>query len=73
MVWLLVLGILNVHKMLMHSIAHVDCTANTVRESALEADSGEKRPLPHRGLEPTSVLRLAFQSDALSTSELSRP
>ena len=25
----------------------------------------EKNPLPHRGLEPASVLRLAFQSDAL--------
>ena len=60
MVWLLVLGILKVHKMLMHTIAHVDCTANTVRESALKVDSGKKSPLLHRGFEPTSVFRLAF-------------
>ena len=33
---------------------------DTVGESAL------KNPLPHRGLEPASVLRLAFQSDQLS-------
>ena len=32
----------------------------------------EKNPLPHRGLEPTSVLRLAFQSGALPT-KLSPP
>ena len=31
-----------------------------------------KNHLPHRGLEPSSVLRLAFQSDALPT-ELSTP
>ena len=40
------------------------CTA-TVTESALKAD-WEKDPLPHLGLEPASVLRLAFQLDALS-------
>ena len=45
--------------MLMHVIAHGGCT-DTVRESALEVDSGgEKNPLPHLGLEPASVLRLA--------------
>ena len=42
--------------------------ADTVTEPALEVDSGrEKNPLPHRGLEPASVLRLVFQSDALPT------
>ena len=39
---------------------------DTVRASAQEADSVGKIPLPHLGLEPASVLRLAFQSDALS-------
>ena len=32
----------------------------------------EKNPLPHRGLEPASVLHLAFQSDNLPT-EISPP
>ena len=32
----------------------------------------KQNPLPHRGLEPASVLRLAFQSDAPPT-DLSRP
>ena len=42
--------------------------ADTVTEPALEVDSGrEKNPLPHWGLEPASVLRLVFQSDALPT------
>ena len=31
----------------------------TPKESVLEAD-WEKNPLPHRGLEPASVLRLVF-------------
>ena len=54
--------------MLMHAIATGGCT-----ESALKVDSGtEKNPLPYRGLEPASVLRLASQSDALPT-ELSPP
>ena len=39
---------------------------DTARESALEADS-EKNPLLQRGLEPTSVLHLGFQLDALPT------
>ena len=34
---------------------------DTVRESALEVDSGEKNPLLHRRVEPASVLCLAFQ------------
>ena len=41
--------------------------SDTVTESALDVDSGQKNTLPHRGLEPVSVLRLAFQSDALPT------
>ena len=53
-------------------IAHGGCT-DTEKESALEVDSGRKNPLQYRlGLEPASVLRLVFQSDALPT-ELSRP
>ena len=51
--------------------AHGSCT-DTVRESALEVDCGKTNPLPHHGLEPASVLRRAFQSDALPT-ELSPP
>ena len=49
-------------QILMNAIAHGGGT-DTVRESALETD-WEKNPLPHRGFEPASVLRLAFQSDA---------
>ena len=41
--------------------------ADTITEPALEVDSGRKNPLPNRGLEPASVLRLVFQSDALPT------
>ena len=39
------------------------CT-DTVRESALKADSERKNPLPHRGIEPASA---ACRSDALAT------
>ena len=57
-------------QMLMHVIAHGGCT-DTVRESALKADSGRKKiPCRTRGLEPASVLRQAFQSDALPTELL---
>ena len=49
----------------MHIIAHGGCT-DTVRETALE-DVWEKNPVPHRGREPASILRLAFQSGALPT------
>ena len=52
--------------MLIQSIAHGDC-ADTVRESALKVDLWEKKTLPHRGPEPVSVLRLAFQSDTQPT------
>ena len=49
--------------------------ADTVRESRLRVEPGEKRekekkeknPLPHLEIEPASVLRLAFQFDALPT------
>ena len=51
----------------MHAVAHGGC-ADTVRESALKGDgSGRQTPLWHRGLEPESLLRLAFRSNALPT------
>ena len=50
---------------MVHAVAHGSCT-DTLRESALKVD-WEKSPLPHQGLEPTSVLRQALQSDALPT------
>ena len=59
MVWLP--EFLTCTQMLMHAIAHGGCT-DTVRESALKVDTG-KKSLAARGLEPASVLRLAFQSD----------
>ena len=42
----------------------------TMKESALKVDSGtwEKKPLVNKGIKPASVLRLAFQSDALLSS-----
>ena len=55
----------------MHATAHGGCT-DTVRKSSLVVDSGEKNPLLHQGLEPVSVVGLAFQSDAVPT-ELSLP
>ena len=57
--------------MLRHAIAHGGCT-DTVKESALKSWLWEKNPLLHQGLEPVSVLCLAFQSDDLPT-ELSPP
>ena len=62
MVWLPVFGIFNMHTLCMR--LHTGGCTDTVRESALEAD-WEKNPLPHRGLESVSIMRLAFQSDAL--------
>ena len=45
---------------------HAGAARTHVREAVLETDSGrEKNPLPHLGLEPVSVLRLAFQSDTV--------
>ena len=55
----------------MHAIAHGVCT-DTVRESAPKVDSGRKIPCRTWGFEPSSVLRLDFQSDAPAT-ELSPP
>ena len=51
-------------QMLIDASAH-QCNCNTTRESALEVDSRGRNPLPHRGLEPGSVLHLAFQSNTL--------
>ena len=69
------LGFLTWAQMLMHAIAHGVCMG-TVTESALKVDSRiiiiKKKTKTKRGLEPASVLRLAFQSDALPT-ELSPP
>ena len=58
MVWLPVFGSLTCTEMLMQGIGHRGCT-NTVTESALKGD-WEKTRLPHRGIEPASVLRLVF-------------
>ena len=56
--------------MLMHATAQGGCT-DTVRESALKFPLG-KNPLPHRGLEPASVLRLTILSEAVPAA-LPRP
>ena len=63
-------GLLTCARMLMRAKlhGHGSCT-DTVRESALE----EQNSLPHRGLEPTSVLLLAFRLDALPITELCTP
>ena len=55
----------------MHAIAHGSCT-DIVRESALKADSGRKIPC-RTGIQPASVLRLAFQSDAITNWAILRP
>ena len=52
-------------RMLKHATTDRGCR-DMVRDhehgqSALNANSGEKLPLPHQGLEPTSVLHLAFR------------
>ena len=73
--WLPAFGIFNVHTdVAMLAFAHGGCTITVkLTEPALEVDSGrekkrkKKKSLPYLGLEPTSVLRLAFQSDALPT------
>ena len=59
------LGLLTGAQMLMHTIARRGCT-DTIREPALKVD-WEKNPLPHQGLEPASVLRLACLLDILLT------
>ena len=48
------LGFLACAQMLMHAIAYGGCT-DTVRESALEVDSGRKVPSRTGGSDPTSV------------------
>ena len=60
MVGLPVFGIFTCARMLMHVIAHRGC-ANTMRQSALEVDSGRKILCCNRELNPC---HLAFQSDA---------
>jgi len=37
-------------------------SANTARESAVKVGSGKNNPLPYRGIEPASVLRLGVDS-----------
>ena len=59
------LGFLTSAQMLMHAIAHGGCSG-TVRVCT-GSWLWEKIPLLRRGLEPASVLRLAFQSDPLPT------
>jgi len=69
MVWLTVFWIFNVHT-------HVDgCNFTHGMYGHLHWRStlGEENPLPHWGLEPASLLRLAFQSDALPTELSWRP
>ena len=66
MVWLPMFGIFNVRA----DADACDCTRGLYghRERVCtESWLWEKKPLPHLGLEPTSVLRLTFQSDALPT------
>ena len=75
MVWLPVFGIFNVCAqmiMLMHAIAHGGCT-ETVRESALEVDSGRKIPCCTGDSNPREYCARAFQSDALPTELLPAP
>ena len=69
MVWLPVFGVLTYAQMLMHAFADGGCT-DSVRGPALEVDSErerERESWTYRGLEPASVLRLVFQSDAVPT------
>ena len=65
--WLPVLGMFNVRT----DVDACHCTrgllaTDTVTESALKMD-WDKNRLPHRGIKPASVLRLASQSNALPT------
>ena len=57
-------------QMLMHAIAYGGC-ADTVRESALEADS--RRKTPCGTLRPQSVLRMAILSDTLPVESFLAP
>ena len=66
MVWLPVFGIMNVHT----DVDACDCTRG-LHEHSKRVFTGSwlwgKNPLLHRGLEPVSALRLAFQSGTLPT------
>ena len=71
MVWLPVFGIFNMHT----DVDACDCSPGMYGHRKRVCTGSwlwEKNPLPQRGLEPVSVLRLTLQSDALPT-ELSRP
>ena len=52
-------------QMLMHAIAHGSCV-NTIAESTLKTDHGERKTLPPPVIKPMSVLHLAFGYDSLS-------
>ena len=58
------MGSLTCTQMLRHAAAQAWGGGDTLTESALEVGSGEKNPLPHRGIEPASA---ACRSDALPT------
>ena len=62
-VWLPVLGIFDVRTDVKHAIAHAGGCTDTARVCT-ESWLWETNPLPPRGLEPESVLRLTFLSDA---------
>ena len=69
MVWLPVFGIFNVHT----DVDACDCTRELYGHRKRVCTGSylwEKNPLPHRGLEPASVLRLAFQSDRLPSEPI---
>ena len=71
MVWLPMFGIFNTHT----DVPACNCTQGLYghrKRVCTESWLWEKNPLLHRGLEPASRLRLAFQSNALPT-ELSQP
>ena len=59
------MGFFTCAQLLRHVISHGGCT-DTVRVCT-GSRLWQKNPLPHQGLEPASVLRLAFQSDTLPT------
>ena len=53
--------------MFMHAIAQRELRMNR-NGVCTKALPWEKNPLPHRGIEPESILRLAFWSDTLPTN-----
>ena len=71
MVWLPMFGIFNTRT----DVPACNCTQGLYghrKRVCTESWLWQKNPLLHRGLEPASRLRLAFQSNALPT-ELSQP